>query len=734
MEKSKYLTETFRVRGMSCASCAVRVEKALHGLHGVFRASVHFAASEAQVTYDPSECTRETMQTTLRAAGYDLLAGEDAAEEADREEQAQYRTLKRRTLWAVALSLPVVVLGMFFMDAPGVGYLLWALSTPVLFWLGRGFYANAWRQLRHRSSNMDTLVALSTGVAYLFSLFNLLFPEFWLARGIEPHLYFEAASVIVAFILLGRMLEQRARRNTSTALRKLIGLQPRTLTLVTESGERTVPLSAVRRGDLIAVRPGERIAVDGVVTDGESYVDESMLSGEPLPVRKHCGERVFAGTINQRGSLRFEATGIGQDTLLGQIVSMVRDAQGSKAPVQRLVDRIAGVFVPVMIGIALAACIAWIVWAPADGVTHGVLALVTVLIIACPCALGLATPTALTVGIGKGAERGILIRDAVSLEVAKSIDTVLLDKTGTLTQGRPEVIDAAWEVGSEPMRKILFGLEKRSEHPLSEAIAHSLECEESVVVAEFESIPGRGIRGTVEDRTYYAGNRELLKEHGIAVGGTLREQAAVWLREARTVVWFADSAQAIAVFALADRIRATSAEAVQRLQKMGIEVRMLTGDNPEAARATAREAGIRHFRAGLLPQDKAQYVERLQAQGHRVAMVGDGINDSAALALSDLSVAMGQGSDIAVDAAMATILSSDLRKIPEMIRLSQQTVRTIRENLFWAFVYNLIGVPVAAGALYPLSGFLLDPMIGGAAMALSSVSVVVNSLRLKYRK
>lgn len=734
METTSYITKTFPVAGMGCASCAVKIGKRLEAQPGVFRADINYAASTATVTFDPAKCSVEGLQAAVRAAGYELLADDPSGTEAARLDEARYESLKRRTVWAAVLALPVLVIGMFFMHTPGMGYLLWALSTPILFWLGRGFYIDAWQQLRHGSANMDTLVALSTGVAYLFSLFNLLCPAFWLERGIEPHLYFEAASVIVAFILAGRLMEERAKRNTSTAIRKLMGLQPRTVTLITQAGERTVPVEAVRPADLVAVKPGERIPVDGTVREGTSYVDESMLNGEPVPVYKHPGETVYAGTVNQRGSLRFEAAKVGEDTLLGQIVRMVRDAQSSKAPVQRLVDRIAGVFVPTIIVIAVLSCLAWILFAPSDGLTHGVLALVTVLIIACPCALGLATPTALMVGIGKGAERGILIRDAASLETAKAVDTVVLDKTGTLTEGHPEVADSIWTSGSEPARSILYSLEKRSEHPLSEAVAASLHVDESVVLTDFESIPGRGITAKMNNGTYFAGNRALLDEQGVRIDTFLLEKAEEWLRQAYTVVWFADARQAIAAIALTDRIKATSAEAVARLHAMGIEVHMLTGDNPLSAQAVARQTGIRHYRAGMLPADKTAYIARLQTAGRKVAMAGDGINDSAALAQADLSIAMGQGSDIAMDAAQATILSSDLRKIPEMIRLSQQTVRTIRENLFWAFIYNLIAVPVAAGALYPLWGFLLDPMIGGAAMALSSVSVVANSLRLKRKK
>ena len=582
---------------------------------------------------------------------------------------------------------------------------------------------------------MDTLVALSTGIAYLFSLFNLVFPEFWLSRGVESHVYFEAAAVIVAFILLGRTLEEKAKGDTTASLKKLIGLQPKNAIVVAADGTQTeIPISRIRVGDLLAVRPGEKIAVDGAVCEGDSYVDESMLSGEPLPVHKEPGTKVFAGTINQKGSFRFRAEKVGAATMLAQIIRMVQEAQGSKAPVQKLADKIAGIFVPAIIGIALLSFVLWLVFDPSGGMTHGILAAVTVLVIACPCALGLATPTAVMVGIGKGAEKGILIRDAVSLETAGKIDTVVLDKTGTLTEGKPVVTDIVWANGDDRAKAVFFSLEKLSEHPLADAVVHYFAGVPTLNVERFGSLTGKGIEGTVDGVRYFAGSRRLLDEQGIVVGKELNIEAQRLSAEAKSIVWFADSEQALAVAAIADRIKESSVEAVRELQAAGIDVYMLTGDSRAAAGHIAEKAGIRHFEAEILPQDKAAFVKRLQTLGHKVAMAGDGINDSAALAQADLSIAMGGGSDIAMDVAQMTIISSDLRKIPEAIRLSKQTVRTIRQNLFWAFIYNLVGIPVAAGALYPVSGFLLNPMIAGAAMALSSVSVVANSLRLKYRR
>ena len=730
------IKQIFPILGMSCASCAARVDKTLNSQPGVQEASVNYASATAQVVYDADVCSPLNLKAAVQNAGYDLLV-KGQGEEADEVEKAhadRYRNLKRRTMGAIVLAIPIMVLSMAFMHLAWVNYVVWLLSTPVVFVLGRGFFVGAWKQLKHGTSNMDTLVALSTGIAYMFSVFNLFFPEFWLKRGIEPHVYFEASSVIIAFILLGRLLEERAKRNTSAAIRKLIGLQSKTVTVWTPEGERILPIASIQQGDTVVVKPGERIAVDGVVSEGQSYVDESMLSGEPLPVRKQKGAKVFAGTINQKGAFRFVADKIGQDTLLAQIIRMVQDAQGSKAPVQKLVDKIAGIFVPVIISIAVVSLIVWILLAPENGFTHGMLALVTVLIIACPCALGLATPTAIMVGIGKGAENGILIKNAESLEVAQKVDTVVLDKTGTLTEGHPQVTDAVWLGDEAKSRAVLYSLEKKSEHPLAEAVVKFLKNASMFEVEHFDVLVGRGVEGFVDGKKYYVGNLILLKEKGISIETSLQAKAEKWIAEAKTVIALADEEQARGILAITDRLKATSVQAIEELHQQGIEVWMLTGDQPEAASEVAGQVGIVHYKAGMLPQEKATFVKELQSKGKKVAMVGDGINDSAALAQADLSIAMGQGSDIAMDTAMVTILSSDLVKISETIRLSQLTVRTIRQNLFWAFFYNLIGVPIAAGVLYPINGFLLNPMIGGAAMAFSSVSVVTNSLRLRKKR
>ena len=737
MENKNITQESFPILGMSCASCAARVDKALNHQPGVSKAAVNYASGMATVEYDPSQCSPEALKQAVQAAGYDLLIqqGRNTLEEAEQAHDKKYRALKFRTTWAIILSVPIVIIGMFFMDMPYANLIMWALSTPIIFGLGRSFFVSAWKQLEHGSANMDTLVANSTGIAYLFSLFNMLFPEFWLSRGIHPHVYFEAASVIIAFILLGRLLVEKAKGNTSSAIKKLMGLQPKNVTVITPTGEQQeISIEQIRPGDLLLVKPGERIAVDGSVTEGESFVDESMLSGEPIAVSKYKGTKVFAGTINQQGSFRFRAEKVGTDTLLAKIIHMVQDAQGSKAPVQQLVDKIAGIFVPVIIGIAIVSFIAWMLLDGENGFTHGLLALVTVLIIACPCALGLATPTAIMVGIGKGAERGILIKDAESLEIAKKIDTVVLDKTGTVTEGKPTVSDLIWNDRTERAESIFYSLEKLSEHPLAEAIAGYFKDVRFTEIEHFDSITGKGVKGQVEDKTYYAGNRKLLEENRISISPALSAEAARLTAEAQTVIWFADDTAALAIAAITDRIKPTSIQAVAELRAAGIEVYMLTGDNEATAGEIARQAGITHYKAGVLPQDKAAFISQLQKEGKKVAMAGDGINDSAALAQADLSIAMGGGSDIAMDVAKMTIISSDLTKIPEALKLSRLTVRTIRQNLFWAFIYNLIGVPIAAGILYPINGFLLNPMIAGAAMAFSSVSVVSNSLRLKRKK
>lgn len=729
--------KSFPVLQMTCASCALSVESMLKSQTGVVDASVNFATAKVAVEFIPGLVQAESLKKAVQSIGYDLMVDDSSTSDETLEniQKEKFIKLKKKTYWALFLSVPVVVIGMFFMDMPYANEIMWVLSTPVILWLGRDFYINAWKQVKHRSANMDTLVALSTGVAYIFSVFNTLFPQFWHNRGLHAHVYFEAAAVIIAFILLGKLLEEKAKGNTSSAIKKLMGLQPKTVTIVHDGGHQMqIPIEKVEPGNIVFVKPGEKIAVDGTVINGNSYVDESMLSGEPVPVLKIENDKVFAGTINQKGSFQFRAEKVGSETMLAQIIKMVQDAQGSKAPVQKLVDKIAGIFVPVVIVIAIASFIVWNVFGGDNGFTQGLLALITVLVIACPCALGLATPTAIMVGVGKGAENGILIKDAESLELAKKVNAVILDKTGTITEGKPVVTNDFWTDDNIAMKQILFSIEKQSEHPLAEAVVSHLKDQNTIAVSQFESITGKGAKAVIDGETYFIGNKRLIQENEISIDQTVSEKADQWGNEAKTVIWFADTQKILAVFAIADQIKATSQKAIQELHKSGIEVYMLTGDNEATAKAIAEKTGIQHFKSEVLPEQKAAFVKDLQAKGKIVAMVGDGINDSTALAQADVSIAMGKGSDIAMDVAKMTIISSDLAKIPEAIRLSKATVSTIKQNLFWAFIYNLIGIPIAAGILYPINGFLLNPMLAGAAMALSSVSVVSNSLRLKWKK
>lgn len=729
--------KSFPVLQMSCASCAVSAETSLKRSTGVVSAAVNFASATAMVEYIPGMTGPDKLKKEIQKAGYDLITGEGsgAGETLEEINDNKFRVLKWKTIWAIILSLPVMITGMFFMEKQFANYFMWALSTPVLCWFGKDFFINAWKQAKHRSANMDTLVAMSTGVAYLFSVFNTLLPHFLPEKGMHPHVYFEASSVVIAFILLGRLLEERAKRNTSASIKKLMGLQPKTAMIVNENGEaREVPMEEVRENSIVIAKPGERIAFDGRVLSGTSYVDESAMTGEPVARAKKEGDVVLAGTINQTGNFRYKAEKVGSATLLGQIIRLVRDAQGSKAPVQKLVDKIAGIFVPVVIFISIVSFLTWWIWGDVNGFSQGLMAFVTVLVIACPCALGLATPTAIMVGIGKGAEKGILIKNAESLETAKRIDTVVLDKTGTITEGKPQLSQIQWLKNDSSGEQVLYSIEKLSEHPMAEAVAGHFKQAKELTVTDFAGITGKGVRGKVNGEYYFAGNKKLMDEQNISLDENLLKISREWISQAKSVIWFSNSHHALAVISVNDRIKETSNRAIQQLMEMNIEVHMLTGDNEETAKSIARQAGITHYRAEMLPQDKYEFVKKLQEKGKIVAIAGDGINDSAALAQANVSIAMGKGSDIAMEIAQMTIISSDLNRIPEAIRLSKQTVATIRQNLFWAFFYNIIGIPVAAGILFPFTGFLLNPMIAGAAMAMSSVSVVGNSLRLKWKR
>ncbi len=736
----KTVRKQFPVTGLSCASCASNVELRLNNQPGVLNASVNLASQVAWVEFDPSETKPSYLKESIVSIGYDLIIDDSdkAKEDLENLQQKQHKSLRMRTFLSVGLSVPLVIISMFIMKIPYADYIEWALATPIVIWLGRNFFISGWKQLMHRSANMDSLVALSTGIAYLFSVFNTLFPEFWHSRGLHAHVYFEASGVVIALVLLGRLLEDGAKANTSSAIKKLIGLQPKTVIKVAADGStKEFLIAKVKPGDIILIKPGEKIPVDGILKDGNSYVDESLITGEPLPVHKEQGSKVFAGTVNQKGTFQFVAEKVGSDTLLSSIIRMVQEAQGSKAPVQKLVDKVALIFVPVVVAIAIITFLLWWLLGGENGTIQGIMSMVTVLVIACPCALGLATPTAIMVGIGKGAENNILIKDAEALELSYKMNALVLDKTGTITEGKPSVEKVQWAngTGAIDFSNIIFSLEKVSEHPLAEAIVRYFNSSSSpVILSDVHSITGKGISGAFNGREYLVGGDKLIKEKNIHIDNNLEKVAAGWEENARTVVYFADNENVLAVISITDSVKANSTEAVKQLKDLGISVYLVTGDNIKTAEAVAKITGIENIKAGMLPGEKAEFIKFLQGEGKVTGMVGDGINDSQALATADVSIAMGKGSDIAIDASKMTIISSDLSIIPYAIRLSRNTVRTIKQNLFWAFIYNIIGIPIAAGILFPVNGFLLNPMIAGSAMALSSISVVSNSLRLKWTR
>ena len=731
-------TKVLPVLEMSCAVCAASVESTVQALPGVEKASVNFAAGTLTVTYNPSVITLEVMQAAVQAAGYDLIVeAEDPVAMQEEKARMHYKILRRNTIGAWTLSIPLALLGMVFMHVPFGNWIMMVLALAIMIFFGRSFYVNGVRHALKGKANMDTLVALSTSIAFLFSLFNTLCPGFWLGKGLEPHVYYEASGVIIAFVLLGKLMEERAKNSTSSAIKGLMGLQPKTARLVTDGREEEVPISNLQVGNVVSVRPGEKIPVDGTLLQGSSSVDESMLSGEPIPVEKNAGDRVLAGTINQKGAFTMEATSVGGTTVLAQIVQMVQSAQGSKAPVQRIVDKISGIFVPVVVLLSFLTFVCWLVIGGESYFSYALLSAVSVLVIACPCALGLATPTALMVGMGKGAEQHILIKDAFALENLCKVNTVVLDKTGTLTEGVPVVTDSYW-ISDDNIRylDVLYTAEQKSEHPLASAILCWLE-ESGAKVCEaenFESLTGRGVRIQVEGVTYWVGSQGLLDIFQAGIPEKVRKQIGQWQEDGQSVVFYGQETRLLAVLAISDRIKPTSAEAVKELKKQGIEVHLLTGDGVRTAERVAATLDIGYYKAEVMPNDKEEYIISLQQQGKKVAMVGDGINDSQALARADVSIAMGKGTDIAMDVAMVTLITSDLLLLPGAIRLSKQTVRLIYQNLFWAFIYNVIGIPLAAGVLFPINGLLLNPMLASAAMAFSSVSVVLNSLRLKFMK
>ena len=735
---SKITKKVYPVMGMHCAACANNVEKIVKKQEGVEDASVNLAAAVLTVDFNSDVVSPEQLKDAVMKIGFDLIIDEDnSMEEQEEAEHSYYEQLQRKTVVAWIFALPVAFMGMFFMDFPGINWWMLVLSLPVLFYSGHAFYVNAWKQAKHFTSNMDTLVALSTSIAFLFSLFNTLYPRFWYEQGLEPHVYYEAATVIIAFVLVGKLMEEKAKGKTSMAIRKLMGLQPKTARILRDGKEEDILISELKKGDKVSVRPGERVPVDGLIVEGDTFIDESMISGEPIPVEKKLNDKVLAGTINQNGAFVMSAEKVGRETVLAQIIRMVQEAQGSKAPVQRIVDKVTAVFVPTVLAIAILTFIVWMIVGGVDDFSYAMLSAVSVLVIACPCALGLATPTALLVGIGKGAEAHILIKDAVALEQMRKVDTVVLDKTGTVTEGRPTVTgwlhDAGWV---NEHKGILYAAELKSEHPLALAIVEELKKDgnKPAIIDSFESRTGRGIVVTRGGKTYWAGSHRLLNDFGAKVSDLLKSMVEEYERSGKSLVYFGEESTLLAVIVISDKVKPTSIQAVKQMQAEGKYVVLLTGDGHLTAQNVAGEINANRFIAEALPDDKENVIKELQREGRVVAMVGDGINDSQALARADVSIAMGKGTDIAMDVAMVTLMTSDLLLLPKAFKLSRKTVRLIHQNLFWAFIYNLIGIPIAAGILFPMYGILLNPMIASAAMACSSVSVVLNSLSLNWRK
>jgi Cu+-exporting ATPase len=743
-------TQSLPIKGMTCASCVERVRRALAALPGVLSAEVNFATEEATVQYIATQVGIREFRRAIKEAGYELItvkAGEDPLEKQRRERRAHYLALKRRVVTGALLALPIFLLAHW--QRLGLGELLplsaqanhllqMLLQSPVQFWIGWQFYQGAWAAARHRSTNMNTLIAVGTSAAYIYSVLATFFPGLFELRSYRAEVYFDTAAAIIVLILLGRTLEAKARGQTSEAIQKLMGLRPKTARILRDSMEVEVPAEEVQPGDIVVVRPGERIPVDGVVKEGYSSVDESMLTGEPLPVEKRPGDQVVGGTMNKTGSFRFEATKVGRQTVLAQIIALVEEAQGSKPPIARLADKIASYFVPAVMGIASLTFLLWLLLGPEPAFTYAVLNFIAVLIIACPCALGLATPTSIMVGTGKGAENGILVRSGAALETAHKITTVVFDKTGTLTEGTPRLTDVLPAEGATKEEVLAYAAsaEKGSEHPLAEAIL-SAAAEQGIQAGEpehFQAVPGHGVKATLEGRTLLLGNELLMRDEGVQMPQALLGQAQALASEGKTPMFLAMEGRPVGLLAVADTLKADSQEAVRALQGLGLEVVLLTGDVERTAKAIARALGIEKVIAQVLPQHKARMIKELQQQGKVVAMVGDGINDAPALAQADVGIALGTGTDVAMEAADITLIKGHLKGVVVAIALSRATLRNIKQNLFWAFAYNTLLIPVAAGALFPFFGILLNPMFAAAAMGMSSVTVVSNALRLKRFK
>ena len=734
-----------QLQGIQCASCVQTIEKNLYQTGGVIRASVNLATEKVRIEYIPSEIGLSDIKKVIQQSGYKVLDIPPQEELEDVERIFREREYKRlRTKFLVGLVLAAIILlgsaPRMFSWVPAIlnnYYLLWILATPVQFWIGWQFYKGAWGGFKHRSADMNTLIAVGTSAAYIYSVVATFLPSFFVAGGLQPDVYFDTSAMIILLILFGRLLEARAKGQTSEAIKKLIGLQPKLALIIKDGKELSIPVEEVQVGDEVIVKPGEKIPVDGVVTEGKSSVDESMITGESIPVQKEKGDEIIGATLNKMGSFRFRATKVGKDTALAQIIKLVQDAQGSKAPIQRLADVIAGYFVPIVISIAIATFIVWFNFGPHPALTFALLNFVAVMIIACPCALGLATPTAVMVGTGKGATHGVLIKGGESLETAHKVDTVIFDKTGTLTKGEPEVTDII-AVGTVPVKKVLemaASAEKNSEHPLAEAILKKA-AEVGVTPQEtqnFHALAGRGLEAQVDGKMVSIGNKKLMEERRIGIYG-LEMKADDLTKDGKTPIFVAIDGAPSGLIGVADTLKEDSVRSVKKLKRRGLEVIMLTGDSRRTALAIAKKAGIERVLPEVLPEDKIHEIRRLQSEGRKVAMVGDGINDAPALAQADIGIAIGSGTDVAMEASDITLIKGDLSGVVAAIELSRQTIKVIKQNLFWAFFYNTAGIPIAAGILYPFFGLLLDPIIASAAMAFSSVSVVSNSLRLRKAK
>ena len=731
----KIVKEIYKVEGMTCASCAKSVETVLSSAKGVKSANVNFADGTVIAEFDDNSTDFKLMNTILSEYGFSLR--ENADESIDCEEQVENEKVRRQIrslLIAFMLTAPVFVMSMFFHHIPFGNWIMMFLSFPVVFVIGRNFFVIAWKRLKHWSTTMDTLVALGTGAAFLYSTFNTVFPQFMISHGMEPHVYFEASCVIITLVLFGRYLEDKAKRRTKDSLKRLIGMGVKKATLMTAEGEKEVLIGTVKPGDILMVRPGEKIPLDGVVVEGNAFVDESMISGESIPVEKKLNDHVVGATILSSGNIRIRVEKVGEDTMLAQIIKMVKEAQGSKARIQHTADKISSVFVPAVILIALATFIGWLI---ASHELHiATVAMVSVLIIACPCALGLATPTAIMVSVNKAAENGILIKDAKSIDMMRRIDVMILDKTGTITEGKPSVSEIFPVTLSRHDLSVILSAELLSEHPLAQAIVKKIKSMnvQKIPVGNFSNHPGKGIEVNVDQKNYRLASLSYAREMDLIFSPDMQGKLVEYQEASKSVICFACEREVKAVIACSDIVRPSAASAVGKLISQGVDVHILSGDNESAVQSVAKQIGVLSYKANLLPHEKLNYIKQLQEKGLRVAMVGDGINDAPALARADVGIAVGTGTDVAIESSDLTIMKADLKKLALARKLSVRTIRIIRENFFWAFIYNIIGITLATGIFHSVFGFMLDPMIGGAAMAFSSVSVVTNSLRLKRIK